>query len=113
MLLPLAVYAELTLLFEALLLAVFYGYTFYTNDYMPLVFVISFISIVIVIQIIVDSKTRFHANLLILAPVAWIIFYIIDAVEFQALVRSLIRLKNKENVQWQKWVRVGLKTHLK
>ncbi|MFT4732309.1 MAG: biofilm PGA synthesis N-glycosyltransferase PgaC [Gammaproteobacteria bacterium] len=113
MLLPLALYAELTLLFEALLLAVFYGYTFYTNDYMPLVFVISFISIVIIIQIIVDSKTRFHANLLILAPVAWIIFYIIDAVEFQALVRSLIRLKNKENVQWQKWVRVGLKTHIK
>ncbi|MFT5712325.1 MAG: biofilm PGA synthesis N-glycosyltransferase PgaC [Kangiellaceae bacterium] len=113
MLLPLAVYAELTLLFEALLLAVFYGYTFYTQDYIPLVFVIGFISTVIIIQIVVDSKTRFHSNLLILAPVAWIIFYIIDAVEFQALVRSLIRLKNKENVQWQKWVRVGLKTHLK
>jgi len=110
LLLPLAVYAEITLLFEALLLAVFYAYTIHTNDYIPLVFVISFICFVIIIQIIVDSKSRFHSNLLILAPVAWIIFYIIDAVEFQALVRSLIRLKKKQSVEWQKWVRLGLKT---
>ncbi|MFT5521521.1 MAG: biofilm PGA synthesis N-glycosyltransferase PgaC [Enterobacterales bacterium] len=108
LLLPLAVYAEITLLFEGVLLAIFYGYTIYANDYMPLIFVIIFISSIISLQIIYDSCSRFHSNLFILAPVAWLIFYIIDIVEFQALVRSLNKLWKRENLQWQKWVRVGL-----
>jgi len=111
LLLPLAVYAEITLLFEGLLLAIFYGYTIYANDYMPLVFMIVFISSVITLQIFYDSCSHFHSNLFILAPIAWIIFYIIDVVEFQALVRSLNTLWKKEDLQWQKWVRVGLENH--
>ena len=106
--LPLAVYAELTLLFEPLLLAIFFGYTVYSNDYLPLVFVIVFLTMVITLQIIFDARSGFHKNLLMLAPVAWIIFYIIDAVELQALCRSLKRFWKRENLQWQKWTRVGL-----
>ena len=108
LLLPLAVYAEITLLFEGLLLAIFYGYTIYANDFMPLVFVILFISSVITLQIIYDACSRFHSNLFLLAPVVWIIFYIIDIVEFQALIRSLKKLWKREDLHWQKWVRVGL-----
>lgn len=111
LLLPLAVYAELALLFEPLLLAIFYGYTIYTNDYFPLVLFITFISMVIALQITFDPMSRFHRNLLILAPVAWIIFYIIDVVEFQALWRSLKRLLKREELKWQTWVRVGLLNH--
>lgn len=107
-LLPLAVYAELALLLEGLSLTAFYAYTIYTNHYMPLVFVISFMTLVICLQVIFDSKARFHSNLIILAPVAWLLFYFIDLVEFQALYRSLKRLVNREQLQWQKWVRVGL-----
>jgi poly-beta-1,6-N-acetyl-D-glucosamine synthase len=108
LLLPVAVYAELTLLFEAALLTIFYGYTIYTNDYLPLAILILFISSIIALQIAFDPKSRFHRNLLVLAPVAWIIFYIIDLVEFQALCRSLKRFLKREELTWQKWVRVGL-----
>ena len=56
----------------------------------------------------VDSKAKFHLNLLALAPVAWIMFHIVDIVEFQALFRSLKRLIKREDLQWQKWSRVGI-----
>jgi len=108
LLLPVAIYAELALLFEAFLLTIFYGYTIYTNDYLPLAILILFISSIIALQIAFDPKSRFHRNLLVLAPVAWIVFYIIDVVEFQALCRSLKRLLKREELTWQKWVRVGL-----
>ncbi|MGX5201096.1 glycosyltransferase family 2 protein [Aliikangiella sp. IMCC44632] len=108
MLLPLAVYAELTLLLEGPLLLIFYGYTYLASDYFPLAFVILFMSGVICMQVLSDSKAKFHYNLLAFAPVAWIIFYIIDLVEFQALCRSIKRLINRQSLQWQKWKRVGV-----
>ena len=108
LLLPVSVYVEITLLFEGFLLAVFFGYTIYAGEYMTLVFFILFISSLISVQILIDARSHFHCNLLMLAPVAWIIFYIIDLVEFQALCRSLNRYWKKENLQWQKWSRVGL-----
>ncbi len=108
LLLPVAIYAELCLLFEAFLLAIFYGYTIYTNDYLPLACVIAFTSILICAQILFDSKARFHRNILCLAPVAWIVFYVIDAVELQALYRSLKRLIKRQELEWQSWSRVGL-----
>ncbi|MET1255104.1 glycosyltransferase [Aliikangiella maris] len=108
LILPLAVYAEFTLLLEGPLLLLFYGYTVFASDYFPLAFVIVLMSLIIGMQILFDSKRRFHANLLMLAPVAWIIFYIIDIVEFQALWRSLKRLIRRESLQWQRWVRAGV-----
>lgn len=108
LLLPVAVYAEFTLLIEGPLLTIFYGYTFYTDNYFPLVFMMGFICALVSIQIIFDAKSRFHRNLFLLAPVAWIIFYLIDIVEFQALYRSLKRFVKRENLQWQQWVRVGV-----
>jgi cellulose synthase/poly-beta-1,6-N-acetylglucosamine synthase-like glycosyltransferase len=108
MLLPLAVYAELLLLLEAALLTMFFAYTVLTNDYWPLVFVIGLLSSVIGIQILLDSRRRFHSNLFLLAPVAWLVFYAMDMVELQALVRSLKRLILRRELKWQKWVRVGV-----
>lgn len=108
LLLPLAVYSELALLFEAVLLFIYYSFAIYTNDYLPLLIIILFVSSVVTLQIVFDPKSRFHRNLLILAPVAWLVFYIIDAVEFQALCRSLKRLMKREALAWQKWVRLGL-----
>lgn len=106
--LPVAIYAELALFLEALLLTVFYGYTIYTGDYMPLAFMICFVSAIITLQILFDPKMKFHSNLLMLAPVAWLMLYVIDLVEFQALCRSLHRLIKRENLEWQTWARVGI-----
>lgn len=108
LILPIAVYAELSLLLEAFLLAVFYGYTILTNDYLPLVCVIVFMTTLVCFQILFDSKARFHRNIIFLAPIAWIVFYIIDIVEFQALCRSLKKLAKRQKLEWQAWKRVGL-----
>lgn len=106
--LPLAVYAELLLLAEVVLLGAFFLYTIITNDYMPLACVIGILTSVVYMQILVDPKARFHRNLLCLAPAAWLLFYFVDMIELQALVRSLKRLITRTELEWQKWVRVGV-----
>ncbi len=108
LILPVAVYAELTLLLEGFLLAIFYGYTIYTNDYLPLACVILFTTTLVCFQIAFDSKARFHRNIIFLAPIAWVAFYLIDMVEFQALCRSLKKLAKRQKLEWQAWKRVGI-----
>ncbi|TRX55700.1 glycosyltransferase [Thalassomonas sp. M1454] len=105
---PVAVYAEFILLLEALIVVAFFAITFYSNDYLPLALLISFMTVMITIQVHAHYKSRFHRNLLLLAPVAWLLFYVVEVVEFQALCRSIKRLVKKQSLQWQKWVRVGL-----
>ncbi len=108
LILPIALFAEVLLFFEALLLGIFYVYTYYTNDYIPLALVILVLTAVICLQIISDPKTRYHWNLIFLAPGAWIIFYIMDLVEYQALMRSIDRLFRKQKLTWQPWARTGV-----
>jgi len=107
-LLPLAVYAEFLLLIEVIMLSTFLIYTFCTSDYTPLVLVIGLLSAVIGIQILADPKMRFHRNLVLFAPVAWLVFYAMDMIEFQALIRTIKRLVMRRELQWQKWSRVGV-----
>lgn len=108
LLFPLALYSELLLLFEAVLVGFFFFYTIMTFDYLPMVFVILFLTSLVSLQIALDSKARFHLNLLTLTPIAWVLFYAVDIVELQALVRSLKRMITKQSLAWQKWNRAGI-----
>ncbi len=108
LLLPLAIYADLLLLFQSVLVSLFFIYTLMSGDYFPVAMVILFSSCLILCQMLLDSKTRFHSNLLPFVPIAWLIFYIIEVVEFQALYRSLKRLIKKQSLKWQSWQRRGL-----
>ena len=105
---PIAIFAEILLFFEGIMLTAFYGYTFITNDFFPLVLVILVLTVIICWQILVDTKTRSHINLIILAPAAWLLFYIMDCIEYQALIRSMWYLYKKEDPTWQPWKRVGV-----
>ena len=107
-LLPLAVYGELLLLVEAFTLAPVFMYTILTNDYMPLAFIVAMVSTVFSLQVLADRKHRFHLNLLLITPVIWLMFYFVDMVEIQALFRSLKRLATRQELKWQRWVRVGI-----
>jgi cellulose synthase/poly-beta-1,6-N-acetylglucosamine synthase-like glycosyltransferase len=107
-LLPIAVYAEALLFAEALLLSVFFIYTVATSDYMPLVLVIVLLSAVVGVQVLADPRRKLHLNLVLLMPVAWLVFYAMDMIEFQALVRSLKRLATGKELKWENWVRVGV-----
>ena len=105
---PVALYAELLLLFEPVLLTVFAAYTLSTFDFAPLAAFIAVLAGVIMLQVWSDPRRREHRNLLLLAPVAWLLFYWLDAVEFQALTRSLARLATRRAVEWQRWQRQGV-----
>ena len=65
-------------------------------------------SSLVAIQIKLDSKSNYHANLLPFIPVAWLLLYVIEFIELVALTMSLQKLYNRESVKWQKWNRVGL-----
>jgi len=108
LLLPTALYAEFLLLLELPLLTLFFTYIVYTGDYVTLSLCILLISALVSFQTSYDSQPRFHLRMLFYAPIAWLIWYVVDAVEFQALLRSLKRLKRKEGLQWQSWNRTGL-----
>ena len=106
--LPIAVYAELLLFMEVVMMSFFLIYTVRTSDYIPLLSVVTLLAAVVGTQILVDPKIRLHRNLLLLAPVAWLVFYAVDMIEFQALIRSLKRFVTRKELQWQKWLRVGV-----
>ena len=75
---------------------------------MPLVLVIGLLSAVVGVQVLADPRRKLHRNLVLIMPVAWLIFLAMDMIEFQALVRSLKRLATGKELKWQNWVRVGV-----
>ena len=106
--LPIALFAEILLFLEVFLLLIFIICTVYTNDFVPLAFVIVFLGVVITLQIITDPIAKYHKNLLLLAPAAWIVFYIIDYVEYRALISSIRLILKKQKLTWQSWTRSGV-----
>ena len=86
----------------------FLGYTLLTLDLVPLAAFIAMLTSVIWLQVWSDPRRREHRNLLALAPVAWLLFYWLDAIEFQALTRSISRLATRRAVEWQRWQRQGV-----
>ncbi|NVK23117.1 MAG: glycosyltransferase family 2 protein [Kangiellaceae bacterium] len=106
--LPLAVYSEILLMLQGLVLTLFYGYSIVYQDYFALASMIIISTSLVSMQILMDSKSQHHKSLLFVAPIAWLLLYFIDFVEFKALVQSLKKLMKQESLQWQKWNRVGI-----
>lgn len=106
--LPFAAFSESVLFFEPALILIFYSYMFATHDFFPLIAGAVVISLVVFLQVLTDTKRRENLNLLLLAPVAWCLFYFVDFVEYQALLRSIWKLIKKQQVVWQKWTREGV-----
>ncbi|ADE55892.1 glycosyltransferase [Coraliomargarita akajimensis] len=108
MLLPVALYMECLLLLEGLFLALMTVYTVSTGDYVPIVFGIGLVTTIVCGQIAVEKRTNFHKPLYLIAPIAWMVFLVVDFIEFQALLRALRKLVKREDLHWQKWTRIGL-----
>ena len=106
--LPIAMYAEVLLFFHMALLSIFYAHTFHTHDCRAIAVVAALLLLVVCVQVGSDRNTRYHRNLLLLAPVAWLLVYVMDAVEYQSLVRSVRRLATGRPPSWQRWKRVGV-----
>ncbi|MCT1459783.1 hypothetical protein M3G03_09565 [Aestuariimicrobium sp. p3-SID1156] len=99
---------EFLLLLEPLAISLMWGYALVTHDLLPGVVYVMLTTLLVVFQVLTDCRRRENANLLLVAPFAWVLFYLVDAVEFTALVRSLKRLATGRGVTWQRWQRKGV-----
>ncbi len=106
--LPLAVFAELLLFFEVIMLTALYYYLFSTGNFSSLIVSIIISAAVLSVQVLSDTKSRRGYYLLLWAPVVWLLFYFIDFIEFNALMRSIWALMRKKKISWQRWKRVGV-----
>lgn len=106
--LPLALFAELQLSLEMLFLTFLYVYSYLTSDYSSFVLGIIVVSSMFVIQLLFDSKDRNDWSFYILAPVAWLLFYVMTFVETNALFRSIWGYLRRQEVEWQRWKRAGV-----
>ena len=75
---------------------------------MPMIFATSLFSIIIFLQIITDVKRRENKDVILWVPVAWLLFYFIDFIEYMALAKSIAKLIKNKEVSWQRWERVGV-----
>lgn len=106
--LPVALLSDFLLLVQPVVLTLLIGYTIAGHDYLPLLAYALIIMSLVIIQVLTDVRRRRHLHLLTFAPAAWVMVYIIDVIELQALVRSFWRLGTGAGLQWQRWTREGV-----
>ena len=111
LLLPAALWSEVLLLFQPVLLGVLWTYTALTSDYWPILLYAAAVAVLVHWQVLTDPRRTEYAKVLAIAPIAWFVLHVVDAIEFQALVRSIHRLVTGRGVTWQRWQRQGAFAH--
>lgn len=108
--LPLAVFGDIQLLFEVFFIVFLYIYSFITHDFSSFVSGIIIVSSMFFVQILDDTTTKRKdsASLYFLAPIGWLLFYVTTVIEYRALVKAIWGLVMRQEITWQKWKRVGL-----
>ncbi len=108
--LPLAVFGDIQLFFEAFFLLFLYIYSFITHDFSSFISGIIVVSSMFFVQIWDDRhlKKKDLLMLYVLAPIGWLLFYVTTAVEYRALIKSVWGLAKGQELAWQKWKRVGI-----
>lgn len=108
--LPLALFGDIQLFFEAFFLLFLYIYSFITHDFSSFLSGIIVVSAMFVVQLWDDkhAQKKDLLQLYLLAPIGWLLFYVTTAVEYRALIKSIWGLTTGQELAWQKWHRVGV-----
>ena len=106
--LPLAMFAELQLLFEIPFVVFLYFYSFVATDFSSFISGIIVVSSMFFFLMVFEDKSTRRFSFSILAPVGWCLFYVMTYVEASALIRSIVGLFKGERLHWQRWERQGL-----
>lgn len=106
--LPLALFAELQLLLEFWFLSYLYVFAVITSDYSSFISGVIVVSSMFFVQMIFDEKKTRNIGFFLLAPIAWLLFYLMTYVETSALIQSIWGFIRKREVIWQRWQRVGI-----
>ena len=105
---PLAIFQEVQLFFEFGFLAFLYFYALTSADFSSFISGIIVVSSMFIVQMLFDDKETRKLNFLLLAPIAWLLFYSSTFVETNALIRSIWGSIRKKEITWQSWQRQGV-----
>ncbi len=108
LILPLAIFGDMQLFMELFFIIFVYIYSYLTRDYSSFISGIIVVTSMFMIQILFDHRVKKRANLLLLAPIGWLLFYISTFVEFNALIKTFWSYLKKEKIEWQVWKREGV-----
>lgn len=105
--LPLAMLAEIQMIFEPIGVTLLVTYSLISGDYTSLALGILLIFITYVVVGLFTNRLR-NAWVILVFPFTWPLFYILMWVEYGALVHSLKSIASGREVKWQRWERLGL-----
>lgn len=106
--LPLAIFGDMQLSLELLFILFIYIYSYLTNDFTSFISGIIVVGFMFIIQIIFDVNKKNLWQLIILAPIGWLLLYVTTFIEFNALIKAFLGYLKKEKVEWQMWKRKGV-----
>jgi cellulose synthase/poly-beta-1,6-N-acetylglucosamine synthase-like glycosyltransferase len=105
--LPYAVIGEVQLLFEPLFFTLIWTYTLVSGDYLSIGISSLFILFTFFSASLFGDKHTSKLTILYF-PAFWLLFYILVAIEFLALVKSIDLYIEKKDADWQRWERKGI-----
>ena len=107
-LLPLCYFGNIQLGLELFFLAFLYVYSFLTSDFASFLSGMAVVSSMFFVIMFFEGKEHRKLGFFILAPIAWMLFYLSTVIEFQALVRTVWCTLTGKKVVWQNWNRQGI-----
>jgi len=108
LILPLALFAELQLVFEIPFVIFLFVYSLISSDFSSFVSGIIVVASMFFFLIIFEDKSTRRFSFYVLAPIAWFLFYLMTYVEATALKNSIKSFITGKQVVWQKWERKGI-----
>ncbi|MDQ3017108.1 MAG: glycosyltransferase [Bacteroidota bacterium] len=106
--LPFTIFGDTQILLEIPFIIFLIVLSFITRDFTPFIATLSIITFVFYIQSISEIKNN-SVNPYLLAPIAWLMFYLVTIIEINALFTTLPDVLAKRELKWQKWERKGVK----
>lgn len=105
--LPYALIGELQMLFEPMFFTLIWTYTFVSGDFLSLGLSSLFVLFTYFSAIVFGDRTT-NKLYIFSFPATWLAFYVLVAVEFISLLKTIEMISAKQEVEWQSWARQGI-----
>lgn len=106
--LPAAAWGNMLLLLETFFIFIAAWYAIGAHDPTPFLVSLALIGFMTSIQIMHDTTLRRRPVFFVLAPVAWILLYVMTFVEVTSLIRAGWAIARRRKISWQRWQRQGV-----
>lgn len=108
--LPFSLFAEIQLLLEPIGITLLVTYSLVSGEFVSLALSMLFVGISYFVLALFGNRLSLkeRAELILLWPVTWPLFYLLVWIEFNALLRSTHMVMRGDELEWQKWQREGL-----